>query len=71
MTVITNLVVALMIVTSGEEPVQARELLKSDGFLQSYGKQETLYRKTTKTNFVYSADVNLYGFTSRETLSVV
>ena len=62
MTVITNLVVALMIVTSGEEPVQARELLKSDGFLQSYGKQETLYRKTTKTNFVYSADVNLYGF---------
>ena len=65
MTVITNLVVALMIVTSGEEPVQAKVVQHGDDGVwcwQNYGDTETLYRKTTKTNFVYSADVNLYGF---------
>lgn len=75
MTVITNMVVALMIVTQGEEPVKAIPYTEppkiSDGSimycndLQSYlnkcawGDPETLYRKTCKTNFVYSADVNI------------
>ena len=65
MTVITNLVVALMIVTSGEEPVQAKAVQRGcDGVWSwnTYGDTETLYRKTTKTNFVYSADVNLDRF---------
>ena len=73
MTVMTNLVVALMIVTQGEEPVKAipytepptiqdgGEMLCND--LQNYlnkcawGDPETLYRKTCKTNFVYSTTI--------------
>ena len=73
MTVITNIVVALMIVTQGEEPVKAIPYTEppkiSDGGimlcndLQSYlnkcawGDPETLYRKTCKTNFVYSTTI--------------
>lgn len=62
MTTITNLVVALMIVTSCEEPVKAREIHQSNDevwFVQTYGDVETLYRKTSKTNFVYSTDIDL------------
>lgn len=74
MTVITNMVVALMIVTQGEEPVKAIPYTEppkiSDGGMmlcndmQSYlnkcawGDPETLYRKTCKTNFVFSANVD-------------
>ena len=61
MTVITNLVVALMIVSSGEEPVQAMPVIDSgqdNGWsMNVIGGLETLYRKTTKTNFVYSAGI--------------
>ena len=73
MSVITNIVVALMIVTQGEEPVKAIPYTEppkiSDGGimlcndLQSYlnkcawGDPETLYRKTCKTNFVYSTTI--------------
>lgn len=73
MTVITNIVVALMIVTQSEEPVKAIPYTEppkiSDGGimlcndLQSYlnkcawGDPETLYRKTCKTNFVYSTTI--------------
>ena len=61
MTVITNLVVALMIVSSGEEPVQAMPVIdagQDNGWsMNVIGGMETLYRKTTKTNFVYSAGI--------------
>lgn len=60
MTTITNLVVALMIVTSGEEPVKAMPIQTSCDdvwMVQSHGQIETLYRKTCKTNFVYSANI--------------
>ena len=73
MTVITNMVVALMIVTQGEEPVKAIPYteppkISAGGImlcndLQSYlnkcawGDPETLYRKTCKTNFVYSTTI--------------
>ena len=73
MSVITNIVVALMIVTQGEEAVKAIPYTEppkiSDGGimlcndLQSYlnkcawGDPETLYRKTCETNFVYSTTV--------------
>ncbi len=81
MTVITNIVVALMIVTQGEEPVRAYPEIEvkrpespycvpvgnhvSDSIFNSIvlvrpsDNVETLYRKTCKTNFVYSADVNI------------
>ena len=66
MTVITNLVVALMIVTSGEEPVKARVIHEPSQSLDSVwvvrevgGPVETLYRKTCKTNYVYSADIHI------------
>ena len=62
MTTITNLVVALMIVTSGEEPVKAMPIQTSCDdvwMVQSYGQTETLYRKTCTTNFVYSTDINV------------
>ena len=70
MTVITNIVVALMIVTQGEEPVQARPVewqwgsymlcSSTNTFAYPYptdGAIETLYRKTCKTNFVYSTTI--------------
>ena len=67
MTVITNLVVALMIVTSGEEPVKAREIHEPSSqspdsiwvMREVGGPVETLYRKTCKTNYVYSADIHI------------
>lgn len=62
MTTITNLVVALMIVTSGEEPVEAmpiQKTIENEWIVQSFGTSETLYRKTCKTNFVYSTDINV------------
>ena len=61
MTTITNLVVALMIVTSGEEPVKAmpiQKTIENEWTVQTFGTSETLYRKTCKTNFVYSAKIN-------------
>ena len=51
-----------MIVTSGEEPVEAIPVSKptEDGWtVQTWGTSETLYRKTCRTNFVYSADTNV------------
>ena len=66
MTVITNLVVALMIVTSGDEPVKARVIHEPSQSPDSVwvvsevgGPVETLYRKTCKTNYVYSADISV------------
>lgn len=59
MTTITNLVVALMIVTQGEAPVKGCALVTDD---VAHGiwwdKIETLYRKTAETNFVYSATIH-------------
>lgn len=79
MTVITNMVVALMIVTQGEEPVRAYPEIEvkrpesqyclpvgnhvSDSIFNSIvlvrpsDNVETLYRKTCKTNFVYSTTI--------------
>ena len=61
MTVMTNLVVALMIVTNGMESVKARVVNDSppenEWIVNVCGPVETLYRKTCTTNFVYSADV--------------
>ena len=65
MTTITNLVVALMIVTSGEEKVKARVIDETPQPPESVwvvnvsGPVETLYRKTCKTNYVYSADIHI------------
>ena len=74
MTVITNMVVALMIVTQGEEPVKALPLDWDVSNIQlctmkepmrvptpsvATGSIETLYRKTCKTNFVYSANIDV------------
>ena len=65
MTTITNLVVALMIVTSGEEKVKARVIDETPQPPESVwvvnvsGPVETLYRKTCTTNFIYSADINV------------
>lgn len=82
MTTITNMVVALMIVTTGEEPVLAYpeiEIKKpapygglvmpcADDYISKAlfdtvvvgpsNERETLYRKTCKTNFVYSAKID-------------
>lgn len=62
MTTITNLVVALMIVTTGEEQVQAvpvQEIPHEGGVYQSYSfVKETLWRKVNQTNFVFSAMIN-------------
>lgn len=71
MTAITNMVVALMIVTQAEEPVKALPLDWTVSNMQlctmvepmqvptvATGSIETLYRKTFKTNFVYSCDVD-------------
>lgn len=59
MTTITNLVVALMIVTQGEAPVKSCARITDDA---AHGiwwdKIETLWRKTTETNFVYSATIH-------------
>jgi len=61
MTVITNLVVALMIVTNGMESVKARVVNDSppenEWIVNVCGPIETLYRKTCTTNFIYSAEV--------------
>lgn len=71
MTVITNMVVALMIVTQGEEPVKAipysdpptlgqMMLCSGESYYlnrMAFGNVETLYRKTCKTNFVYSTTI--------------
>ena len=87
MTAITNVVVALMIVSGGEEPVEAIpyeppvinqpqptplggvmpcELSDSQREIErifatdcriTWGKPETLYRKTCTTNWVYATDV--------------
>ena len=63
MSVITNMVVALMIVTQGEEPVKAIPCCddpQTNGvwvWNAIVGETETLYRKTCKTNFVYSTTV--------------
>ena len=81
MTVITNMVVALMIVTQGEEAVRAYPEIEvkrpesqycvpvgnhvSDSIFNSIvlvrpsDNVETLYRKTCKTNFVFSANVDV------------
>lgn len=62
MTTITNLVVALMIVTTGEEQVLAvpvQEIPHEGGVYQSYSfEKETLWRKVNQTNFVFSAMIN-------------
>lgn len=62
MTTITNLVVALMIVTTGEEQVLAvpvQEISHEGGVYQSYSfEKETLWRKVNQTNFVFSAMIN-------------
>lgn len=60
MTTITNIVVALMIVSGGEEPVMAMPCTGHEsGYLtiMSWGEPETLYRKTSKTNWVYATDI--------------
>lgn len=57
MTVTTNLVVALMIVTNGMEPVRARVV--NEWIVGACGPVETLYRKTCTTNFIYSADIHI------------
>ena len=67
MTVITNMVVALMIVTQGEEAIRAvpvKELVcdppisyLANERVVADGLPETLYRKTCKTNFVYSTTI--------------
>lgn len=63
MTVTTNLVVALMIVTNGMESVKARVVNDSPPenvwVVSAYGPVETLYRKTCTTNFIYSADIHI------------
>jgi len=63
MTVMTNLVVALMIVTNGMESVKARVVNDSppenEWIVSVCGPVETLYRKTCTTNFIYSADINV------------
>ena len=62
MTTITNLVVALMIVTTGEEQVRAvpvREIPHEGGVYETYSfERETLWRKVNQTNFVFSAMIN-------------
>ena len=73
MSVVTNLVVALMIVTSGEEPVRAMPIecqwgdillcCSTNEFSYPYptvGGIETLYRKTCKTNFVYGTTIDAH-----------
>ena len=67
MTAITNVVVALMIVSGGEEAVRAvpvKELVCETTIpylvnerVVADGKPETLYRKTCTTNWVYATDV--------------
>ena len=73
MSVVTNLVVALMIVTSGEEPVRAvpvKELVCDPPFPNTFnrktvtdGEPETLYRKTHTTNFVYGTTIDAHRVT--------
>lgn len=62
MTTITNLVVALMIVTTGEEQVRAvpvREIPHEGGVYETYSfERETLWRKVNQTNFVFSAMIH-------------
>ena len=62
MTTITNLVVALMIVTTGEEQVLAvpvREIPHEGGVYESFTFEcETLWRKVNQTNFVFSAMID-------------
>lgn len=62
MTTITNMVVALMIVTTGEEQVLAMpvtEIPHEGGSYLSYTfERETLWRKVNQTNFVFSAMIN-------------
>ena len=62
MTTITNLVVALMIVTTGEEQVRAvpvREIPHEGGVYESFTfERETLWRKVNQTNFVFSAMID-------------
>ena len=63
MTVMTNLVVTLMIVTNGMESVKARVVNDSppenEWIVNVCGPVETLYRKTCTTNFIYSADIHI------------
>jgi len=58
----TNLVVALMIVSSQLEPVQAVSIetkASKDGWYSTQQNPvETLYRKKNVTNFVYSTTIN-------------
>lgn len=62
MTTITNLVVALMIVTTGEEQVRAvpvREIPHDCGVYEAFtGERETLWRKVNQTNFVFSTMID-------------
>ena len=63
MTVMTNLVVALMIVTNGMESVKARVVSdlppENEWVVSVCGPVETLYRKACTTNYIYSADINV------------
>lgn len=54
-----------MIVTSGEEPVLAMPIspasdVKDGWMVNAFGSSETLYRKTCKTNFVYSTTIDAH-----------
>lgn len=62
MSVITNLVVAMMIVTNGMQKVQGRVIPDSDCCVSQYiislgGPIEELYRKTSTTNFVFGGAI--------------
>lgn len=62
MTAITNVVVALMIVSGGEEPVMAVPCAKHESgypMIMAWDEPETLYRKTSKTNWVYATNIQV------------
>ena len=59
---ITNVVVALMIVSGGEEPVLAVPCARHESrypMLTAWEEPETLYRKTCKTNWVYATSIQV------------
>lgn len=58
---ITNVVVALMIVSGGEEPVLAVPYARheSGSMVMAWEEPETLYRKTSKTNWVYATSIQV------------
>ena len=60
MTIITNAVVALMIVTTNVQPIQGAEIMNpfDHSRFYIYGQPETLYRNTVQTNYVHIADIH-------------